>query len=211
MTNPRAMDIVYIGHQEKNYDLKDFNSRKVTYEDVADILIEGNIVALFQGRSEAGQRALGNRSLLFDSRVQNGRDIVNTVKMRESFRPFAGTIMLEHVHDWFNMRGLKESPYMMFAVDCKKDKRHLIPAILHVDGTCRLQTVTKDQNLHFYNLIEAFYHKTEVPTILNTSFNLAGEPLVETFANAIDTLKRSEIEYLYLPEIESLLYVKNIN
>lgn len=177
----------------------------VTYDYVSDLLIQKNIVSLFQGRSESGQRALGNRSLLFDPRVSNGKDIVNTVKKRENFRPFAGTILLEHANEWFDMIGLSESPYMCYSLDCKPEKVSHIPAIVHVDNTCRIQTVTEKQNYHFYNLIFSFYEKTNVPILLNTSFNLAGEAMVETPEDAIDTLCNSSINYLYFPELEYLV------
>lgn len=193
---------VYVGLKEEKYDLRGLKTKKVSYTDVADIISEGNIVALFQGRSEAGQRALGNRSLLFDPRVENGKDIVNFIKKRETFRPFAGTILHQHVDEYFDVRGLKDCSYMQYAVKSKKEG---IPAILHVDNTCRIQTLTKKQNKHYYNLIMAFYKKTNIPILLNTSFNLAGEPLVETFKDAIHTITNSEINYLYLPEIGTLV------
>lgn len=177
----------------------------VSYEYVVDKILDQKIVSLFQGRSEAGARALGNRSLLFDPRVKNGKDIVNVVKKREMFRPFAGTILQEHAHEWFDMLGMDESPFMSFSLRCKKDKIDKIPAIIHVDGSCRIQTLKKEQNFHYYNLISTFYLKTGVPILLNTSFNLAGDPLVETPEDAIDTLKRSKINYLYLPEINMLV------
>jgi len=194
----------YVGLREEIYKLDGLDYKRVSYSDVADILCAGEIVAMFQGRSEAGQRALGNRSLLFDPRVKNGRDIVNQIKQRESFRPFAGTILLEDANEWFDMRELSDCSYMQYAVNVKKSG---IDAMVHVDNTCRVQTVTKRQNKHFYNLIKAFKHKTKVPILLNTSFNLGGEPLVETFDDAIRTLKKSDINYLYLPEIRSLITV----
>jgi carbamoyltransferase len=180
----------------------------VNYDYVSELLIDKNIVALFQGKSEAGQRALGNRSLLFDPRVIDGKDIVNRVKKRENFRPFAGSILLEYANEWFNMIGLEESPYMCYSLDCLEHKSKYIPGIIHVDNTSRIQTLTKDQNFHFYNLIESFYKKTSVPILLNTSFNLAGEPLVETVENAIDTFYTSDINYLYFPELSYLITKK---
>lgn len=176
----------------------------VSPDDVARLIADGNLVAMFQGKSESGPRALGNRSLLFDPRHPHGKDVVNEIKRREYFRPFAGSIMLQHAHEWFEMKNLEESPFMMFAVDVKEDKRHLIPAITHVDGTCRVQTVTREQNENYYDLLEAFYVHTGVPILFNTSFNLAGEPLVETIDDAIRTLENSEIKYLYLPEFNRL-------
>lgn len=179
-------------------------NKTVTPLDVAELIANKNIVALFQGRSEAGHRALGNRSILYDPRDPNGKDHVNIVKQREAYRPFAASVMLEHVHDWFDMAGLKESPFMMFAVDVIKDKQKLIPCVTHVDGTCRIQTITKEQNINFYNLIDAFYKLTGVPMLFNTSFNLAGEVIVETEDEAIDVLQRSKIDYLYLPKKQIL-------
>ena len=122
-------------------------SKIVTPLDVAELIANKNIVALFQGRSEAGHRALGNRSILYDPRDSDGKDHVNKIKRREWYRPFAASVMLEHVHDWFDMRGLNDSPFMMFAVDVKEDKKKLIPCVTHVDGTCRIQTVTQEQKL----------------------------------------------------------------
>lgn len=181
----------------------------VVHSDVIRLIREPNIVAIFQGRSENGPRALGNRSILFDPTVPDGKDHVNRVKRREYFRPFAGTILAEHAHEWFDMRGLAESPHMMYAMNCQPGVETKIPAIIHVDGTCRIQTVTRDQNLHYYDLITEFYKQTGVPIIFNTSFNLGGEPLVETLDDAVRTLASSEIEYLYLPEYQTLITLKN--
>ena len=162
-------------------------------------ILNQQVVAIFQNSSEYGPRGLGNRSLLFDPRNKNGKDIVNKIKKREWFRPFAGTVLLEHAHDWFDMGTIKESPYMSYAIPVKEEKKSVIPAITHVDGTCRVQTVTKEQNKKFYEIIKLFYEKTNVPILFNTSFNLAGETLVETKKDAIDTLNRSDINYLYIP------------
>jgi carbamoyltransferase len=162
-------------------------------------ILEQEIVAIFQQNSEYGPRALGNRSLLFDPRNKNGKNIVNKIKRREWFRPFAGTVLLEYANDWFEMGTIKESPYMSFAIPVKEKKKTIIPSITHVDGTCRIQTVTKKQNKNFYDLIELFYNKTNVPILFNTSFNLGGEALVETKEDALDTLEKSDINYLYIP------------
>jgi carbamoyltransferase len=184
-------------------------SKIVTPLDVAKLIADKNIVALFQGRSEAGYRALGNRSILYDPRDSNGKDHVNNIKHREWYRPFAASVMLEHAHAWFEMSGLNESPFMMFAVDVKEDKKKLIPCVTHVDGTCRIQTVTQEQNFNFYSLINEFYNLTSVPMLFNTSFNLAGEVIVETENEAIDVLQRSKIEYLYIPDKQKLIVNKN--
>jgi carbamoyltransferase len=180
-----------------------------SYNEIVDIITNKNIVAMFQGSAESGPRALGNRSILYDPTDPNGKDHVNKVKRREYFRPFAGTILAEDVHDWFDLRGMKDSPYMMYAVNCQPGVEEKIPSIIHVDGTCRIQTVTEEQNYHYYNLIKSFKEKTDCPIIFNTSFNLGGEPLVEDLDDALRTLANSDIEYLFLPEYNKLITIKN--
>ncbi len=169
-------------------------------EKAIEILLEQKPLVIYQNHSEWGPRALGNRSILFDPRNKNAKDIVNNFKKREWWRPLAGTILLEHVHDWFDIATLKESPYMSFAVDAKQQAIEKIPSIVHVDNTCRIQTVTKEQNLNYYNLIQKFYEKTQVPVLLNTSFNLAGFPIVETLEQAKYVCSVSDFKYLYIPE-----------
>lgn len=180
-----------------------------THEDIVELLTSKNIVTIFQGRSENGPRALGNRSVMFDPRFEDGKDYVNSVKRREYFRPFAGSILEEYAHEWFDLRGMESSPTMMYAVNCQPGIAEKIPSIIHVDGTCRIQTVNQEQNKHYYDLIKTFYDKTGCPIIFNTSFNLGGDPLVETLFDAVETLANSEIEYLYLPEYGKLIKVAN--
>jgi carbamoyltransferase len=180
-----------------------------THKDVVKLLREKNIVTIFQGRSENGPRALGNRSVLFDPTFVDGKDFVNEVKHREYFRPFAGSILEEDVHEWFDLRGMKNSPFMMYAVNCQPGVEEKIPSIIHEDHTCRIQTVNPEQNKHYYDLIKAFKEESGVPILFNTSFNLGGEPLVETLDDAIWTLQNSDIEYLYLPEHGKLIKVAN--
>lgn len=172
--------------------------KKIEPSEVAQLIADRNIVAMFQGKSEAGPRALGNRSILYDPRDPNGKDFVNLIKQREWFRPFAGSILHEETNNWFDMRGLEESPFMMYAVNVLQPEK--IPAITHIDGTCRVQTVKPEQNKHYYNLISEFNKITGVPILFNTSFNLAGDCIVETLDDALDTLRRCDIKYLYLPE-----------
>ena len=117
-------------------------------------------------------------------------------------------MLQEDAKDWFDMAGMEGSPFMMYAIDVQADKADLIPSIVHVDQTCRIQTVTKEQNENYYNLINEFKKITGVPIIFNTSFNLAGEPLVETIEDALHTLRSSKMNYLYLPEIGKLLIKK---
>ena len=210
-TTIRKQTSLYYG-SVPNYDFKLENGEiceDASDADVIELIKNKNIVALFQGRSECGPRALGNRSILFDPTVVNGKDIVNFVKKRENFRPFAASVLKEYAHDWFDMKRLDESPFMMYAVNVLPNKINKIPAVTHVDNTCRVQTVTEVQNKNYYNLINEFYKQTGVPMLLNTSFNLAGEPLVETMMDALTTLRLSDIEYLYLPEIEKLITIRN--
>ena len=170
-----------------------------------DALIDQEqIVAIFQNHSEWGPRALGNRSIMFDPRHPNAKQIVNDVKKREYYRPFACTVMLEHAHDYFEMLQLPESPWMSFAIQCKEKALKDIPTLVHADNTCRIQTVTEEQNENYYNLIKGFYERTGVPIIFNTSFNLGGEAICETIYDAIDTCNRSMINHLYVPEDQEI-------
>jgi carbamoyltransferase len=174
-------------------------------ETIVDLIIsKKQIVAMFQGQSEWGPRALGNRSILFDPRNPEAKQIVNSIKRREDYRPFAGTIMAEHADEYFHMLQLKESPWMSFAIQAKEKAYKDIPALVHADGTCRIQTVTREQNKNYYDLINTFYEITGVPIIFNTSFNLGGEALVETIYDAMDTCNRCEINYLYVPEDQDI-------
>ena len=217
---PKVHNTLYLG-PIREYTLADIEKRAsisenknvkitdATHKDVVKLLKSKNIVAMFQGRSENGPRALGNRSILFDPTFKDGKDFVNLVKKREYFRPFAGTILQDDVHEWFDLRGMKDSPFMMYAVNCQPGVEEKIPAIIHVDGTCRIQTITEEQNKHYYDLIKTFKDETGIPILFNTSFNLGGEPLVETLDDAFRTLENSKIEYLYLPEHKKLIHMPN--
>jgi|TARA_Y100000034_G_C6896615_1_gene413506 carbamoyltransferase len=214
-TTIRKQNTLYYG-LEPDYNIKGKLNKnesisKVNYKDVISLILKRNPVALYQGRSEGGPRALGNRSILYDPRDKNGKDVVNTIKKREWYRPFAGTVLYEKKDEWFDMRSLKESPYMLYAVKVREEKINDIPSITHIDGTCRVQTLKKNQNLHFYSLIKHFYEQTGVPILFNTSFNLAGDPLVETLDDALYTLRNSNLDYLFLPEIESMVYIPKGN
>ena len=208
---------IYLGCNY-NYKTEEINNIAQTYGaeikdatdyDAINLMTSKNIVACFQGRSEAGPRALGNRSLMFDPTFEDGKDFVNEIKRREYFRPFAGSILAEDVHEWFDLRGMEDTPHMMYAVNCQPGIAEKIPSIIHVDGTCRIQTVTEEDNPLYYRIIKEFKERTGVPIIFNTSFNLGGEPLVETLDDALRTLANSKIEYLYLPEYGKLITVKN--
>jgi len=161
---------------------------------VAELLAEGKIVAWFQGGSELGPRALGHRSILCDPRKIESRERLNqTIKHRESFRPFAPSCLLEKASKYFKCD--RPFPYMLFALPVKSDKINEIPAVIHKNSTARIQTVTKEENDIFYDLIKEFYKLTGIPMLLNTSFN-SQEPIVETPENALSTFLKTDLDYL---------------
>lgn len=144
-------------------------------------LLAGEVVGVANGRAEFGPRALGNRSLLCDPRGGEVQDKVNRIKGREPFRPFAPAVLEEHAHDYFEMP-VRRSPWMQFVARCKRPD--LFPAITHVDGTSRVQTVSRSSHPEFYDLISAFHRRTGCPMLLNTSLNTKGQPLVNTWEDA---------------------------
>lgn len=168
-----------------------------SFERASQLLLDNHIVACLQGRSEMGPRALGNRSILMSPMGAENKDRLNArVKHREGFRPFAPATPAERASEFFEID--RESPYMLFICDVRPDRRHLLPAITHVDGTARLQTLTAERNGRFYDLVRAFGERTGVPVLLNTSFNVAGEPIVETPADAIRCFLGTDIDALLL-------------
>lgn len=175
-----------------------------TQDEAVRQLASQQIVAIFQGESEIGPRALGNRSLLFDPTNPMAKEIVNEIKEREEFRPFAGSMLLEYFDKYFITSTLKESPYMSYAIPVKKERVQEISSIVHHDYTCRIQTVTEEQNKNYYNLIKAWHKESGCPIVFNTSFNLGGEAMVETIEDAIDTCKRSMINFIYIPEDQDI-------
>jgi len=167
--------------------------------DTARLLADGNIVGWFYGGSEYGPRALGNRSILCDATRSDMKDILNLkVKNRELWRPFAAAVLEERVGDFFEFE--ETSPFMVLAAKVKKDTLGKIPSVTHVDGTCRIQTVTAAVNGRYYDVIKNFYGLTRIPLILNTSFNLGGEPIIETPQDAIRTFLATRMDYLILEE-----------
>ena len=154
------------------------------------ILLDQKPLVIFHGKSEWGPRALGNRSILFDPRNPKAKEIVNKFKKREWWRPLAGTVLEENAHEYFDMGSLKKSPYMSFAVKAKAKAIEEVPAIVHVDNTCRVQTISEGP---FYDLIKVF----PIPLLLNTSFNLAGYPIVENKEFLEFTVRSSEFKYVY--------------
>ena len=168
---------------------------KLRYEPVNDpsdlaarLLADGRIIGWFQGRMEYGQRALGNRSILADARRFESKEHVNAaVKFRESFRPFAPAILEERAGEYFELGRISSVPFMEKVFPIKKDKLDVIPAVAHFDGSGRIQTVSRKANPLFYRLIEKFFSRTGVPVVMNTSFNINGEPIVCSPQDAIRT------------------------
>ncbi|HYL97771.1 MAG TPA: carbamoyltransferase C-terminal domain-containing protein [Blastocatellia bacterium] len=168
--------------------------------DAVDLLIDGKILGWFQGRSELGPRALGQRSIICDPRRPDGKEVLNSrVKHREAFRPFAPVVLLEEAAAWFDLDETNPaSEFMLRVCPFKKDRAELVPAVVHVDGTGRIQTATKEANGPFYTLIKKFGEKTGVPIILNTSFNIMGMPIIETPLDALLCLLSTGLDYCVL-------------
>ena len=179
------------------------NIRTSNIDDICNLLINQKSVAIFQGCPESGPRALGHRSILFDSRNIDAKNIVNRIKNREWYRPFAGIILQEDFEEYFYTEGLKKSEYMTVSFDAKDGVKDMFPGIIHVDNTCRIQTVSEG---FLYELLKRFKSKTECPVLLNTSFNLAGKPLVHTRGNAIETFYNTNgcLDHLYFVDDEVL-------
>jgi carbamoyltransferase len=165
------------------------------YDLMAAAIEAGEITSWYQGRSEFGPRALGNRSIIADPRRSDMKDILNSrVKFRESFRPFTPSVLADRSSDFFELD--IESPFMLLAAVVKPGIGKLVPAITHVDNTARVQTVTRDVNERYYDLISAFDKRTGIPMVLETSFNINGEPIVESPEDAIKCFLSTDIDLL---------------
>jgi len=205
---PRVAPVfsAYTGAQFSNEEIEAFlRERQVKfsrlddaelYDQVTDVLAQQGVVGWFTGRAEFGPRALGGRSVLADPRNPGAKELLNAkIKRRESFRPFAPSILREYVGDYFEK--VEEVPFMEKVFQIQPEKRSLIPAVTHVDGSGRLQTVMKDISPRYYALIERFRQKTGIPILLNTSFN-ENEPIVNTPAEALDCFLRTKMDLLVL-------------
>ncbi len=166
------------------------------YERVASELAHGRLVFWYQGRMEWGPRALGNRSLLADPRREDMRELINSkVKCREAFRPFAPSVLADRAQEFFHVPA--PSAFMQFTVRVKPSAKGILPAVTHVDGTARVQTVTREANPRFYDLLATFGRLTGVPVLLNTSFNVQ-EPIVCTPEEAVRCFQRTQVDWLVL-------------
>ena len=189
----------------KNKKMNFTDYKEKIYAKTAELISEGKIIGWYQGATEFGPRALGNRSILCKPFPEKMRDHINkNVKFREYFRPFAPSVLEEDLHDYFTIN--QSSPHMLIACSVKKDKKASIPATVHVDNTCRAQSVSKNLNPKFWNLINEFKKITGIPVLLNTSFNIKGQPIVNNPKDAIDCFKKYKIDYLVT---DSILVKKN--
>jgi carbamoyltransferase len=178
-----------------------FESFDELTRDVALRLEAGQVVGWFQGAMEFGPRALGNRSILADPRDPEMRDRINTlVKKREAFRPFAPAVVAERAHEYFEIVPEDASLYahMLFVARARATERARFPAVTHVDGSARVQTVAREENPRFWQLLHAFGDRTGVPMLLNTSFNVRGQPIVCTPEEAIDTFLQARLDALVM-------------
>jgi len=201
----RIIENVYVGPSYSDNQIKNFlDQNNIKYEifddnelvkKCAKLIAEGNVVGWYQGKMEWGPRALGNRSILADPRIKEMKDILNEkIKHRESFRPFAPSILEEYVSEYFELD--IPSPYMLMVSPVKKPDK--IPAVTHIDGTGRLQTVSKNSNPLYYKLITEFYNLTGIPVVINTSMNVKGEPIVNTPEQAYNMLTKTDMDYIFL-------------
>ena len=199
------LESVYVGTIYSDEEIREFlNSKNIQYQQLqhdellqttAKLIADGNIVGWYQGKMEWGPRALGSRSILADPRKAEMKDILNEkIKHRESFRPFAPSILEEYVSEYFDID--RPSPYMLFVAPVRKPE--LIPAVTHVDGTGRLQTVNRDTNPLYYDLINEFYKITGVPVIINTSMNVMGEPIVNTPEQAYQMIVKTDMDCIVM-------------
>lgn len=209
LKNPRipAMQHNYLGPSFSNEYIRNMlQGKKIAFEYhehieniTAKEIAQGKIIGWFQGKMEFGQRALGNRSILADPRQIDTKEKVNlAIKYREAYRPFAPAVLEERQNEYFQMGGDTSVPFMEKVKLVVKEKEHEIPAVVHSDGSCRLQSVSEESNPKFYKLIEEFSKQTNVPVLLNTSFNLNGEPVVNTPEDAIRTFMTCGMDILVL-------------
>jgi len=209
--NPRSFEMrhAYYGSGFENDYIKAFlDSRGANYEYVEDaelvkrvaaLLADNKVVGWFRGRLEWGPRALGNRSILANPAPKWMKDHVNEIKLREQFRPFAGSVLQERVHECFDVpEDGHSSPFMVFAFGVKEGRRDAVAAITHEDGTCRIQTVNRGDNGAYYDVISEFHKLTGTPVVLNTSFNLKTEPIVRTPEDAYDDFAKTGMDCLVL-------------
>lgn len=198
------LNTVYLGFKPEYHDIpRNFELKKVDVAEVAKILMKEPL-GIYQGRSEQGQRGLGNRSLLINPLLKDAKEKINTVKKREWYRPFAATILSESLDKYFFDHGADGS-YMLFTYKVKEQYKNLLKNIISNENNCRLQVLKEYQNSNYYKLIKTFSDLSGHPIVLNTSLNLPGETLVETLDDLTEMMNNCNLKYSYLPDINSLL------
>ena len=185
------------------YDISSYKGKTTSIKDIANILYQNKSVAVYSGLAEAGQRALGHRSIFFNPLNPNAKHLVNKIKKREWYRPFACIVLEEDANIYFDMGKIKSSPFMTICFPVRSKYVKIIPGVTHVDNTCRIQTVSKSDK-YLYELLQEFKKLSGHGILLNTSFNLAGEPLVETPEDAFNTLNNSCLDYLWFEKTNQL-------
>jgi len=173
-----------------------------TISNLVDILISQKSLGIVDGAPEAGPRALGHRSILFDPRNPDSKDIVNKIKKREWYRPFAGIILKDKIHNFFITNRIDDYSSMTVSLKATQLAKDTIPGIIHVDHTCRIQTVSSG---FIFELLLEFYNRTGCPVLLNTSLNLASEPLVQTKQHVLDIISNSDLDYVYFVNDNKLI------
>jgi len=184
---------------EAGIKFQEFENTDLLGQDIAESLVDQKIIAVFNEGSEFGPRALGHRSIMVDPRTAEMKDVLNArVKFREAYRPFAPIVLQDHALDYFEF---DNSDFMLFVAHATQKAIDEVPAVIHVDGTARMQSVG-ETNEPFYSTLSHFYKLTGVPVLLNTSFNVAGEPIVETPQDAIRCFMGTSIDILYLNNLK---------
>ncbi len=204
-TTLKPVENLYLGplpdfENEAGKLLDGVHSKKTTLQEIASLLADGHVVGMVKGKMEFGHRALGNRSILASPQRKEMKDVINQkVKMREPFRPFAPSILEENVSDYFEGAGC--FPFMIETLNGRPQAKIMAPAIIHEDGTSRIQTVSKKDNPDFYELLKEFHGLTGCPILLNTSFNLNGMPVVCTAEDAMNCFKKTNIDFLVIEDV----------
>lgn len=196
-------------HGEK-YSLKNISGDRVKTDDVAKLILNNKSIAIYNGLSESGPRSLGNRSIIFNAMNPDAKALINKIKRREWYRPFAASVLESDANKYFNMLNLCKSKFMTVSFDAQDEAKKLFPGIIHIDGSSRIQTVDKDDGVLF-DILLSIKKFSGHGIVLNTSFNLAGEPLVETPEDALRVLYNSQLDAVWFPEVSKIVFNKGQN
>jgi carbamoyltransferase len=201
--DPKIRKIEHTFIHGVKHSLENIKGNPCTVKDIARLLADNNSVGVYNGVAESGPRALGNRSILFNACNLDAKDIVNKIKNREWYRPFAAMVLEDDAPRYFEMGHITSCPFMTMSFPVKEEMRSVIPGVVHADNTCRIQTVTEKDG-HIYDLLSEMKNITGHGILLNTSFNLAGKPLIEEPHEAMEVLSTSHLNFVWFPEINTL-------